>query len=219
VVVLHGAGDDPTTRTFRDVTSSIDPVRGTACGSVTSFSRFAVATSDVCGNGRPQSDGFVTVAGGLAGRTVVVVDGVSDCSAYPPNLPRRLAKYCVPDADPTPGSCTLALSLGTNRVGCNRAAPGATAYSPGIDVSSYKGSIRHGSASIDLTSSFGPSIAALASPTDAVVGPLDVALPASTKITTYKLRHEIRGLSATGNGASVRDRDVLTVKCIDPSRF
>jgi len=219
VYVLHGEGADPTTRVFVDRTSRVDPVAGKACAAVESFSRFAVATSDVCGNGQRQSDGLVTVAGGLRGRKTVVVDGLTDCTLYPANLPRGLAPYCVPDADSIPGQCTVSLVVGVNRAGCNRVAPGLTAYSAAVDVTSYSGSLRHGSYTADLTALVGASIAALSSPQDAIVGPFDVALPVSSKMTTYKLRHELSGVSPTGSGDLDRDRDALLVRCIDPTQF
>src|SRR5437870_3779576 len=79
-----------------DRTSSVDPTAGKVCAKVTGFSKFAVVTTDVCGNGQRPSDGLLTVAGGLLGKRTVVVDGLTDCTQYPPNLPNGLRRYCVP---------------------------------------------------------------------------------------------------------------------------
>src|SRR5262249_7673905 len=60
VRVLHGEGSDPTSRTFVDRTSHVDPTSGTACAKVHGFSKFAVVTTDVCGGGQRPSDGILT---------------------------------------------------------------------------------------------------------------------------------------------------------------
>jgi hypothetical protein len=220
VRVLHGEGSDASSRRFVDRTSRVDPTAGKVCAAVSSFSRFAVVTTDYCGNGQRRSDGLLTIAGGLLGKRTVVVDGLTDCTQYPAALPSGLRRYCVPDADPTPGQCGIALTLGINRGACSRVRPDtADPHSPSVDVNSYEGTLKQGGNSIDLTAIFGPDIAALSNPVEATVGPKNVAMAATRKITTYRLKHQLSGIRPGTLDHLDTDKDVLTIKCIDPTQF
>jgi hypothetical protein len=212
--ILHGEGSGPADRVFVDRTSRVDLAAGKICAAVHGFSKFTVVTSDVCGEGQRRSDGLITVAGGLVGRQSVVVDGLTDCALYPANLPPGLAQFCVPDADPTPGSCGVALTLGVNRAGCND----SQANSSFVDVASYGGEVRHGRTVQDLGATFGPLVAALGSPVEATVGPVVVAVPTSSGVTTYKLKQHLRG-ARPGTSHVETDKDTLTIKCLDPAAF
>lgn len=214
VRVLHGEGTGPADRQFVDRTSRVDAATGKACARVHGFSKFAVVTTDACGGGQAQSDGLITVAGGLIGKHTVVVDGLTDCTQYPASLPRGRARYCVPDADPTPGQCGVALSLGVNRAGCNRSAQASSL----VDVGTYTGTITHGGSGPDLTALFGPAIAALSDPVEASVGPTVISLPAQHRITTYTLRQQLTGLRPGASFAET-DKDILKIQCIDPAQF
>jgi hypothetical protein len=214
VRVLHGEGTGVADRKFKDRTSRVDASKHQACARVKSFSKFAVATTDVSGGGQAQSDGLVTTAGGLIGKRSVVVDGLTDCTQYPANLPRGLARHCVPDADAATGQCGLALTLGVNRAASNRSGQ----PNPFVDVGTYMGTIGHGAYVQDLTPAFGPLIAALSNPVEATVGPVQVSLPVDRRITTYTLRHQLSGLRPISAVFEI-DKDVLKVKCIDPSQF
>lgn len=222
VRVVHGEGDDATTRVFIDRTSRVDPTSGKACARVKSFSKFAVVTTDVCGGGQMRSNGLLTIAGGLIGKKTVVVDGLTDCTLYPAALPQGLRQYCVPDTAATPdGQCTVSITLGINRGACNRVPPGsAVLYSSNVSVGSYSGALTRGMNSVDLGPVFGVLIAALTNPiTDATVGPKDLVLPVVNKITTYKIKHQLTGERPGTGGHLDTDKDVLTIKCIDPTRF
>ncbi len=219
VRVLHGEGSSPMNRAFVDRTSRTDPTTGKACAKVSGFSKFAVATTDVCGGGQMRSDGLITVAGGLLGKKTVVVDGLADCTQFPANLPQGLRRHCVPDADTTVGQCTVSVTLGINRGGCNRVPSGTDPHSPSVDTGSYAGRLTQGRHAIDLAPIFGPLIAALSGPVDATVGPVDLALPASRRITTYKLKQKLRGIRPGTTGKRATDKDTLTIQCVDPTRF
>jgi hypothetical protein len=217
--VIHGEGTGVADRRFVDRTSRVDPTTGTACARVSGFSKFAVVTVDVCGGGQSRSDGLLTVAGGLIGKRTVVVDGLTDCTQFPANLPRGLARYCVPDADSIPGQCSVSLTLGVNRGGCNKVTnPNVDPHSSLVQVASYSGHVTDGSMTIDLNATFGAAIGALVAPYEATVGPYDVVLPVAggKKITTYKLEQQLPGLRpGTFNRLDV-DKDVLKIHCIEP---
>ncbi len=219
VRVLHSEGDDVASRRFVDRTKQVDPTTAIACGQVKSLSKFAVVTTDVCGGGQRQSDGLLTVAGGLIGPKTVVVDGLTDCTQYPANLPKGLRQYCVPDGDSTAGQCTVSLTLGVNRGGCNQTKPGIDPHSPRVSVDSYQGSLTQGSRVSSLTPAFGTLIAALSNPLEATVGPVDLALPAVKKITTYKIKHQLTGIRPGTTAHFEVDKDVLTIQCVDPTQF
>jgi len=214
VRVLHGEGNDLSSRVFVDRTFRFDPTSGKACAQVSSLSKFALVTVDVCGGGQRQSDGLLTIAGGLMGKKTVVVDGLTDCTQYPANLPSGLRRYCVPDADTTPGQCTLSLMLGVNRAACNR----TQTPSPSVSVNSYGGSLTQGASSWDLGAVVVPLIAGLSNPVEATVGPVGVVLPAPTKITTYKIKHQLSGIRP-GTTNTETDKDALKVQCVDPTQY
>jgi hypothetical protein len=214
VRVLHGEGSGMADRKFVDRTSQVDPTSHQACAKVKSFSKFVLVTTDVCGGGQTQSNGLLTVAGGLVGKRTVVVDGLTDCAAYPSNLPRGLAKYCVPDANPTTGQCGVSISLGINRAGCNR----SDQNSSYVDVNSYSGVISHGSSWQDLGPVFGNLIKNLSSPVEATVGPVDVSVPVGGRLTTYTLKHQLAGWRPQTSQLET-DKDVLKIRCLDPTQF
>ena len=215
VRILHGEGTGVADRQFIDRTSRVDPVTKQVCASVKSFSKFAVVSSDVCGGGQSHWDGLLTVAGGLLGRRTVVVDSLTDCALYPTNLPKGLAKKCVPDADPTPGQCGVSLTLGVNRASCNRSGLNSS-Y---VATHTYAGTVSHGTYSQDLTPVFGPLIGALSSPVEATLTPpVVVSVPVDRRVTTYTLRQELTGWRPPPTYL-VTDRDVVKVKCVDPSQF
>ena len=221
VRVLHGEGAEPFGRRFVDRTWRSDPTTRRTCARVRSLAKFTVATADVCGGGQQRSDGLLTVAAGLIGRRSIVVDGLSDCTQYPSNLPAGLRAYCVPDGDAVPGQCTVSVTLGVNRAGCNRVPPGVTdPHSPSVQVGSYRGELRRGGSVTDLGALIGPQIAALSSPRDDIVGPVDLTLPVSNnkKITTYKLRQQLTGTRPGGDGVDT-DTDVLTIQCLNAARY
>ncbi len=215
VHVLHGEGADFLTRKFVDRTSDVDPSTGKACASVSSFSRFAVVTSDLCGKGRKSSDGILTVAGGLIGKKTVIVDGVTDCTELPADFPSSLAKLCVPDADGYNGQCTLSLKLGVDRAGCNAVAAGIDASASDVDVYSYDGTIHGKTASVDLGALFHDALYGLVNRTEATVGPVAISLPASGSVAKYKLSHHMNG-GEPGSGDYVLDKDAATILCIEP---
>jgi hypothetical protein len=210
--VLHGEGSGPADRVFVDRTSRRDTASGKVCAEVSGFSKFAVATVDACGNGQRRSDGVLTVAGGLLGKRTVVVDGLADCAQYPANLPPGLARYCIPDVDPDAGECGVTLTLGINRAGCNASGLG----SGFVDVASYAGTLKQGSQVQDLGASFGSLIAALVNPVEATVGPVTLTLPATRRITTYQLKHQLSGTDP-GSTQLDTDKDVFTIKCLNPA--
>ena len=216
VRVLHGEGTSPTSRVFVDRTSRIDHTARKACASVESFSKFAVVTSDVCGKGGRSYDGIVSIAGGLVGRKNVVVDGVTDCANFPANLPPALSQLCVPDADNVAGQCSVALTLGVNRGGCNQVASGDP-HSSDVNAYSYLGSIRGSGGTIDLLPLFRPGLYALVDRRDATVGPVTVALPATRNVTKYKLRQSMDGYRPD-NFALATDKDSVSITCIDPDQ-
>jgi hypothetical protein len=214
VRLLHGEGSDIVSRKFVDRTSSVDPKSGQVCAKVRSFSKFAVVTTDVCGNGQTQSDGLLTVAAGLIGRRTVVVDGLTDCTQYPANLPSGLARFCVPDADPAAGQCGVRITLGVNRAGCNRSAQPST----WVGVISYSGELGRGAYHQGLTAGFGPLISALQSPVEATVGPVDVTVPVSSQIATYSLKQQLTGWRPQTSRLET-DKDVLKIQCVDPTQY
>jgi hypothetical protein len=209
--VLHGEGSGPADRVFVDRTSRRDLASGKICAEVSGFSKFAVATVDVCGNGQRRSDGLLTVAGGLLGKRTVVVDGLTDCAQYPANLPAGLARYCIPDADPDTGECGVTMTLGINRAGCNASGLG----SGFVDVASYSGTLKQGSQVQDLGASFGALIAALVNPVEATVGPVTLSLSATKRVTSYRLKHQLTGI-VPDSGQLDTDKDVFTIKCLNP---
>ena len=213
VRVLHGEGDS-TSRAFVDRTSRIDHAAGKACASVASFSKFAIVTSDVCGKGGRSYDGIVTIAGGLVGRKNVVVDGVTDCANFPASLPASLAQLCVPDADNVAGQCSVALTLGVDRGGCNEVASGVDPHNQ-VSAYSYAGSIRGSGATIDLGLSFRPLLTALADTEEATVGPVTIPLPAPRSVNKYKLRQSMDGYRPD-TGALGTDKDSVSITCIEP---
>ena len=210
VRVLHGEGDSFLTRKFVDRTSSVDPTTGKACASVSSFSKFTVVTSDLCGRGKKSSDGILTIAGGLTGKKSVIVDGLTDCSAFPDDLPQSLAKLCVPDADGVNGQCTLSLVVGVDRAGCNQVSAGVDASATDVNRYSYEGSIRGMTTSIDLGAMLHDAMYGLTQTTEATVGPVAISLPAPGK---YKLSHKMYG-AEPGTGDYVLDKDAAAIMCI-----
>ncbi len=215
VHVLHGEGSDFGDRVFVDRTSRIDHSTGKACASVSSFSKFTLVTSDVCGNGKGSSNGIVTVAGGLVGRKNVIVDGVTDCADLPPDLPASYAALCVPDADNVVGQCSVSLKLGVDRAGCNEVEAGVDADSSDVNVYSYTGSIRGKDTEIDLLPLFRPALYALVDRTEATVGPVTIALPATGPKTKYKLVQKMYGADPA-TALYTLDKDALTITCIEP---
>lgn len=217
--MLYGDdGGDPTQRVFVDRTRRVDPTTGRVCAKVKSLSKFAVATSDYCGKSQPKIDGLITVAGGLVGKKTVVVAGLTDCTQWPANLPNGLRRYCVPDTDSSAAECAVSITLGINRGGCNRVPAGADPHSASVDLNSYSGALKQGGNVVDLGPIFGPAIAALGAPVDATVGPIDVVLPIASKITAYKLQHQLTG-ATPGSSDLGTDKDVARIFCVDPTQF
>jgi hypothetical protein len=221
VRVLHGeerAGGRPEERTFVDRTSRIDHANHKACAKVSSFSKFAVATRDVCGNGQALYDGIVTIAGGMIGRKNVIVDGLTNCANYPAKLPKGLKKYCVPDADAVAGQCSASLKIGLDRAGCNRVPAGVDPHAGVINRFSYSGAISGPGGTTQLGPMLNSAIHALPDDREATVGPATVALPVSGPIAKYKFSQTLQGQSP-GSLDLVFDRDSAIIMCIDPSRY
>jgi hypothetical protein len=218
VRVLHGEGET-LSRRFVDRTSRIDHQAGKACARVSSFSKFAVVTTDVCGNGQTAYDGIVTIAGGLAGRKNVIVDGLTDCANYPANLPQRFARDCVPDADTTPGVCSVSLRLGVNRAACNRVPAGLDGQSPDVFPLTYGAILKGPNGSASVTTLFQSALSALPDHFDEIAGPVTVPLPVSGAVAKYKLRQSMQGFRPNDSSELVTDKDSVAITCLDPTQF
>jgi hypothetical protein len=215
VRVLHGEGSG-ISRKFVDRTSRRDVSGGKVCAEVSGLSRFAVVTTDVCGSGKRLSDGILSVAGGLVGRKNVIVDGLADCADFPADLPESWAELCVPDADNVAGQCSVALTLGVARAGCNEVEDGVDPADFDVDAYSYEGELRGKTATIDLEPLYHGALYALGtSRAEATVGPVVVALPVYGEKAKYRLQHELYG-SEPGRGGYVRDKDSATITCVQP---
>jgi hypothetical protein len=211
--ILHGEGDT-LARTFVDRTSRLDRPASKVCARVSSLSKFAVVTRDVCGNGQKSYDGIVTIAGGLVGRKNVIVDGVSDCAAYPADLPPGLARDCIPDADTTSGQCSVSLKLGVNRATCNAHRGESSDVYPSSYVATVKGT--NGAATVSTL--FQSALSTLPDHVDEITVPVTIALPVSGAVTKYKWRQSMQGLRP-GSGDWVTDKDSVTITCLDPTQF
>src|SRR5204863_8933182 len=115
----------------------------------------------------------------------VIVDGLGDCANYPANLPQRLARDCIPDADATPGQCSVSLKLGVNRASCNRVHAGADPQSADVFPLSYAATLKGPNGTLNVTSLFQSSLTTLSYHVEQVTSPVTVALPVSGAVAKY----------------------------------